>query len=418
MARPVGGCLLLVVCLDKRDADMTTMRESANRSRNGESAYVARPAKGTASAALRVMHVITDLDVGGAESMLVSIATNRFTPDLEQNVVSLLSDGVQLSRLRAGGIPTTELGLTRAWPNPLEILRFARLIRAVRPDVIQGWLYHGDIAALAALTLSGRRRKTVLAWGLRGSNIDFSLYSLKLRMVAAAWPLLSRLPDVVIANSYKGLDAHRTFGYAPPRAEVIHNGVDIERFKPDPAAHVDVRRQLGIGEDEVLVAHVARKDPMKDHATFVAAMGKLPHVRALAIGAGTELLRTPPNVLCLGLRDDVPRLLTAANVIVSSSAFGEGFSNAITEGMATALTPVSTDVGDARIIVDDVGIVVPPRDADALAEGIRRIVEAPAAERNERGARARARVVENFSLERAARRFADLYHELVTLRRR
>ncbi len=218
-------------------------------------------------------------------------------------------------------------------------------------DVVQGWLYHGDLAALLGLALSGRRRTTRLAWGLRCSNLDMDVYGRGLRLVQAACARLSRYPDIVIANSKAGLTTHLALGYRPRRTAVIYNGIDIERFAPDPARRAEVRRSLGIDERAPVIAHVARLDPMKDHQTLLAALGLLPQVHCLAIGAGTETLPDRPNLHRLGRRDDVSRLLPAADFIVSSSAYGEGFSNALAEGMASGLPAIATDIGDARELV-------------------------------------------------------------------
>jgi glycosyltransferase involved in cell wall biosynthesis len=162
-----------------------------------------------------------------------------------------------------------------------------------------------------------------------------------------------------------------------------------------------------------VLAHVARVDPMKDHASLRTALMQLPDVTALLIGRGTEQLPAAPNVHRLGRRDDVERLLAAADIVVSSSAFGEGFANVLAEGMACGLPAVATDVGDARAIVADSGLIVPPRDPGALAAAIREIVRAGAAARSERGARARAHIVENFAMNRAVGRFAELYRSLI-----
>jgi glycosyltransferase involved in cell wall biosynthesis len=124
--------------------------------------------------------------------------------------------------------------------------------------------------------------------------------------------------------------------------------------------------------------------PEKDSAEFFM------QAKALLIGAGTENLLRMPNVLALGRRNEVERLLAAADIIVSSSAFGEGFSNALAEGMACGLPAVATDVGDARTIVGDSGCVVPARNSRALAAAIRMLAQEPAAARGERGMRARA----------------------------
>src|SRR5262249_35104087 len=159
--------------------------------------------------------------------------------------------------------------------------------------------------------------------------------------------------------SAAGMESHRALGYRPARSEIVPNGIEVERYKPDAAARANVRRELGIADNAMVLAHVARVDPMKDHAGFLRAMAQLPDVQALLVAAGTEELAATPSVHRLGRRADVPRLLAAADIVVSSSAFGEGFSNAIAEGMACGLPPVATDVGDARIIIGSTGLVVP-----------------------------------------------------------
>jgi glycosyltransferase involved in cell wall biosynthesis len=108
----------------------------------------------------------------------------------------------------------------------------------------------------------------------------------------------------------------------------------------------------------------------------------------------------------------VERLLAAADVVVCSSAFGEGFSNALGEGMACGLPAVATDVGDAALIVGDTGLIVPPQDPHALAAAIRTLAGEGAAARAERGTRARARIVANFGMKRAIERYAELYASL------
>jgi glycosyltransferase involved in cell wall biosynthesis len=99
--------------------------------------------------------------------------------------------------------------------------------------------------------------------------------------------------------------------------------------------------------------------------------------------------------------------------VVSSSRFGEGFSNALAEGMACGLPAIATDVGDASVIVGNTGLVVPPEDPDALAAAIRTLAGESAAARAERGRRARGHIVEHFALADAVRRHAELYASLV-----
>jgi glycosyltransferase involved in cell wall biosynthesis len=193
---------------------------------------------------------------------------------------------------------------------------------------------------------------------------------------------------------------------------VIANGIELDKFQPDAAARAAVRSELSIPEDAIVLAHVARVDAMKDHRSFLAAMAMLPDVSALLVGAGTENLPMAPNLFRLGRRSDVPRLFAAADFVVSSSRFGEGFSNVLAEGMACGLPAVATDVGDAKLIIGDTGLVVPPQDPAVLAAAIRQLAGESASARAERGSRARARIAENFTLDHAIQCYVELYASL------
>ena len=130
------------------------------------------------------------------------------------------------------------------------------------------------------------------------------------------------------------------------------------------------------------------------------------------VGAGTEAFVCPPNVRALGARRDIEHVYAAADLVVSSSAFGEGFSNVLAEGMSAGLVPVATDVGDARRIVGPTGRVVAPRSAAALAAAIKAEATLSADERCNRGLQARTRIVGSFARAGAINAYADLYREL------
>lgn len=356
----------------------------------------------------RVMHVITGLGTGGAETMLTALAIARARDGAPTRVVSLLPGGSNRARLDAAGVETGDLGMSRGRAGPVAMLRLARLIRAQRPDVIQSWMYHADLASLLALALSGRWRRTRLVWGVRCSDMDWSRYSALSRLVVRLCAWLSPLPDVVTVNSEAGRDWHLRLGYRPRRFVVVENGLDAARFAPDPRARREVRAELGLAPDAVAVGAVARADPMKDYPTLLAALGRLEGVICFAVGSGTQSLPATPALRPLGERGDVARLLNGFDIFVSASAFGEGFSNAIAEAMATGLPVVATDAGDARRIVGDAGIVVPPRDPAALAAAIRDLAGDPM-RRRALGLRGRARVEAQFTVARAAAAFEALY---------
>jgi len=317
-----------------------------------------------------------------------------------------------MARLRAAGVEVIELGFNKARGIATGLFELARLIAERRPDIVQGWMYYGDLAALVALALSGRRRQTHLVWSIRCSAMGWRSYGLGLALVVKACALLSRWSDVVTANSAAGLKSHLALGYHPRQAQVVANGIDVDEFQPDAAARHAVRTELGIPDDAIVLAHVARVDAMKDHGSFLTAMAALPDLSALLVGTGTENLPGAPNLFRLGRRCDVARLFAAADFVISSSRFGEGFSNVLAEGMACGLPAVATDVGDAKLIVGDTGLVVPPERPDALAAAIRTLAGESAMVRAERGSRARARIVENFAMGQAIQRYVELYESL------
>jgi glycosyltransferase involved in cell wall biosynthesis len=356
----------------------------------------------------KVVHVITGLDVGGAERMLVSLAGREAATGTAPTVVSLTPGGALAGQLVRSGVPVVDLGMPRGRPTLAGLFRLAGLIRRERPAAVLGWMYHANLLATVALALSGRRRRTALYWGIRCSDMDLSTYGRMLRMVVGASAKLSARPDAIVYNSEEGVAAHRALGFHPRRTLLIDNGIDTARFRPAPAVRVRLRAELGIDGDRTVIAVTARVDPMKDFPTLLAALERVPDSLAILMGQGTDTDLPPrPGVLALGRRDDVPDVLSAADIIVSSSAFGEGFSNALAEGMACGLLPVATDVGDAKRIVGDTGYIVPPRDPAALAGAIAAAMALP--DRTAKGAAARRRIEERFSFDRAAERFRKLY---------
>ena len=354
---------------------------------------------------MNVLHVITGLGIGGAELSLVQIASGLKQRGLIQSVVSLGRSNELRPALDEKGIAVTELNISNVWSAPLALWRLVQIIRTTQPRVIQGWMYHGDIAAALAHWLARNKVGRRLFWGLRASNMDDGRYGWVIRM--ASW--LSPSPDVIVANSLRGAQEHVRFGYRPRRLEVVANGVDAGRFRPDPRARQAVRAELGISENAFVAILVARVDRMKDHPTFLEAIEQNPNVVGLLVGKDTEGLSLPPNVRALGVRHDVERLYAAADAVVSSSAFGEGFSNAIAEGMSAGLVPIATDVGDSASIVGTTGRVVPPRDCAALASAIAAEAAASVDERAARANAARRRILDQYTVEKAVSAFERLY---------
>lgn len=363
---------------------------------------------------LNVLHVITGLGTGGAERMLARIATYPYpSHEVRQSVISLTDGGEQADVLRAAGVSVTSLGMRRGIPSPAAVWRLVGLIRRERPDAIMTWLYHADLIGTLAATLASRQG---IVWNIRCSEFDLSLFGWSTRATLRMLVRLSSSPRAVAANSAAGRRAHEAAGYHPRRWIILPNGFDLDVWRPDPVARADVRRELDARPQDILCGVVARVDPLKGYDTVLAAAASarldgVP-VHFVLVGKGTETLRLTTasgvRVTALGERRDVSRLMCGFDMLVLSS-ISEGFPNVVGEAMATGIPCVVTDVGDAATMVGETGIVVPPREPEALAAAIATMAGESPESRVRRGADARERVRARWSLESVARKYHSLW---------
>jgi len=292
-----------------------------------------------------------------------------------------------------------------------------RVLDEEQPDVLYAFL---PVANLLACLARLRSRRLKLAWGVRASDVDLAHYDWLSKVTYLLECRFSGCPNLIIANSEAGRRTAVSRGFPDnDRFIVIPNGIDVEHFRPDARQRGAVRAEWGVLPEETLVGIVARLDPMKDYPSFLEAAAKLARreqgVRFVSVGAGpvdyTAVLQEQARKLGLdkrmiwaGPRGDLPAVFNALDLLVSSSAFGEGFSNVLGEAMACGVPCIATDVGDARQILGDCDAVVPPSNPDALVAGIMVLLERLRLEGASLGARVRQRVADNFSVEMLVQR--------------
>lgn len=373
----------------------------------------------------RVLHIITGLGAGGAEMMLYKLLSAMDRDRYAAMVISLTDEGSMASRIRSLGVPVHALGMKRGIPNPWIGLRLVGMMRREKIQLVQCWMYHADLLGGLAARIAG----VPVIWGLRQSNLARELNRCTTLWTVKACARLSALvPCRIVCGSNAAWRAHVEQGYAASKMVLIPNGFDMDIFRPDKEARALARASLGLKDQETpLIGLVARFDPQKDHANFIAAAGllhmRMPEARFVMCGDGvvwsnsllTEKIEAAGirnRFHLLGQRDDVPEILSALDVACSSSC-GEGFANVIGEAMACCVPCVVTDVGDSAVVVGDTGRVVPARNPGALAAGLYELLSMPVEDRRRMGDAARRRIATNFSLSAVAARYASLYAEVL-----
>jgi len=375
---------------------------------------------------IKILHLITSLDTGGAEVMLQRLLTGMDHSVFENRVICLIPVGPIGEKIAAQGIPVASLAMRPGRPTLAGFIRLLQLLSKSKPDILQTWLYHADLMGLVA----GRLVGLPVVWNIRAANMEMSQYHRLSSAVLKTCARLSAWPAAVIVNSVAGQKYHQHLGYHPRRWIHIPNGINVSQFRPDPDARLTLRAELGLGVDALLIGLVARFDPMKDHLNFLLAAGlfagRFADVHFVLVGEGVEAsnptLKTEierhkltDGVHLLGRREDVSKVMAGLDIACSSSS-GEGFPNVVAEAMSCGVPCVVTDAGDSAYLIRDTGIVVPPKDPQALAEGWGRMIALGAEGRKALGMAARRRIEQHFRLDTTTRQYENLYESVVSSR--
>jgi len=378
---------------------------------------------------MKILHIITGLDNGGAEGVLYRLITG----DDQNNhfVISLMDEGVFGERFVIAGITVHTLYMPRGCVKIKGIIKLYQLIRKIRPDVIQTWMYHADLIGGVVARVA---RVKAIVWGIRNSNLDDLYTSLSTRFVVKFCALASGwIPRRIIFNSGRSVDFHVEKGYAHHKVVLIPNGFNYVQLSPNNSERVKLRKELGIDQNDVLLGMVARWDPQKDHVNLVAALGLLKSrtdyfVKVILVGPGItndnsdlvamlDLYGVTSRVKLIGPRNDISRVMNALDLHILSSRFGEAFPNVLAESMVCGTPCVSTDVGDAALILSNLGWIVLPNDSVSLADAISLALFEKQNEPHaweSRKAACRQRIVENFSLEKMVSAFRQVWNDVST----
>ncbi|MDO5680849.1 MAG: glycosyltransferase [Pelistega sp.] len=439
---------------------------------------------------LRVLHIISGLGQGGAESVLTRLVAHS----QEENIVlSFADEGMYGPQIRQAGVELHCLGMR---PGRLSVGDFSRLIKKIRelkPDVVQTWMYHADFIAGLAARMAGCKH---IAWGIRNSGYQLKQSSRSAYYLARLSGLMSRLiPQKIIVCGEQAAQLHQAWAYDKNRMIVIQNGYDLSRWQDDSLGAEQLRHAWQIKPGEQLLGFVARWNPLKDHTSLLRAYALLKQERLkqgrmaprlVLVGKGLETSNAPlmalidelglkaqdetqlmqalataqtldaehsdlqgdnkpltsehsdlqddnklvasqastlqegrsnhTDIILLGMRSDVPTIMSALDIHVLSS-IAEGFPNVVAEAMACGTPCVVTDVGDAALMVGDLGWVAQPSNPEDLAQKIAQALnylESLSMQEQEQYARrVRQFVLDNFSLSTMVDRYEQTWRDMV-----
>lgn len=339
-------------------------------------------------------------------------------------VVNLANDDIMSNKIRALGIKVYSLGMRPSRPNIFKIIKLIKMLRQKKPDIVQTWMYHADLVGGIAAKLAGN---TPVIWGIRHSDFGPGDAKVTILIAKTCARLSNWLPKGILCCSEISRRIHIHLGYNASKMVVVPNGFDLDTFKPDPLACLALQRELKITNPSVMIGVVGRFHPMKGHNSFIKTVTHIIHkgYKCSFLFCGDNITWQNESLASwineagiaktchlLGLRDNMPSLLSALDIFVSPSD-GEAFPNVVGEAMACGTPCIVTDVGDSAMIVGDTGKVVPPKNPEALSNAMIELIKLGTEKRQKLGIAARRRIYENFDLADIVAKYERLYEDVI-----
>jgi glycosyltransferase involved in cell wall biosynthesis len=367
---------------------------------------------------IQVTHIITGLNMGGAETMLFKLLKAKPEKCIDYQVIALDKEGFYASHIRALGIATYSINLKKNWIKG--ILKILFLCKNV--DVLQTWMYHSDLIGFLVRVCSLKRKK--LVWNIRHGNIDADKNKASTLFIVKINAFLSKWVDLIVTCSKAAKYEHIKNGYAKERFCIIPNGFQTEFDEEIVRDRNNFDRNLNIDNPKAkILLQVARWHVQKGHHIFLGALRQLLDngLNVIGVMCGKDIdsenealqeiieeLGIENNVILLGVRTDTRKLMLNSDLLVNPS-FGEAFPNVIGEAMVLRLLCVATDVGDTAEIIGNRDFIVPPGNVSALFGCLMDSLSLSEEERASIVERQFQRVKVFFGIEKVASKYISIY---------
>lgn len=373
----------------------------------------------------KILHIITGLNIGGAELMLLRLITHPILKeDFEFLVLSLSDLGPIADNLQKAGIQVKALNLNKSFKDIFKLNKFFQILNTFKPEIIHCWMYHANLFGCFSKLFF---KKIPLLWSIHNTTFDFQTVKTTTVLISKISAFLSSLlPDQIICCAQSSIQSHSQDGYCQNKMLFIPNGTDTNLFKKNPLAKEKICAELNINSTELLIGLIARYDPQKDHKTFIEA------AKQIIDKCKNSSKIIPKFILCgkdinwfnknlqqqigsynryfhlIGLRQDIPDILSSLDIYISSS-YREAFPLILGEAMACELPCIATDVGDSQLIINSCGWIISPQNPKLLANTVLEVLEKNQFELSQIGRKARERIIQEFSLENMAKLYKQLY---------
>ncbi len=371
---------------------------------------------------MKIVHVITDLNVGGAEIMLLRLLELEATGDRSVTVISLQDLGPIGKKIQALGIEVIAMNMFSAKDTLAVLFRLRSVLKRLAPDIVQTWLYHADLLGGIAAKLAGIKH---LVWGIHCSNVPLGNKTTRWVMKLNAF-LSGFLPDKIVAVAHMSKNNHIDHGYSSSKFVVIPNGFSVSN---DAAVYAtdSFRNELELPQSSLLIGAVGRYHPDKGQDILLEALSLLREDDrwfCILVGRGcdetnSELLQLityhglEQRIRLLGEQDNVYRFMDNFDLFCLPSR-SEAFPMVLGEAMTRGCCCISTDVGDSKELLSDAGLIVPPGDPVQLADGLTQLLDMNVDLRARLGQKALNRIKSLYSIEQTKSQYQSLYSQLGT----
>lgn len=367
----------------------------------------------------KIVHVISGLKSGGAERSLFNICNSNISDYFKQSVICLGDKAIYGDKLEELGVEVYYLNFKNS--NKLNaFLNFKNIIKKISPDIVQGWMTHGNFASVLAYFILSSRPS--LFWNIRQTVYKLKHEYILTRFLFLINILLSRLPNGIISNANISINQLIKFGYKNDSFILIPNGFDTNYWKPDHILRQIERDKLKFNDNDFVLGYVGRYHPMKNIKLLLESFHKLSQqnskIKLVIVGQNLNnynineksiIDMIPQNqILIIDNTEDVKKYYNIFDLLILCSAWGEGFPNVLGEAMSSELCCISAPVGDTPDILEDVGYLVPLDEVDLIIEKVKNCMDNPE-ELNELGRKARIKILNQYSMEKTINTYLNIY---------